>query len=297
MSAITDAMQQERAFTLIELLVVIAIISILAALLLPGLGKAKTKGQGIQCLNNHRQLMLAWRMYNEDNNDNLLYASSSLYAGETSKDPYVWVLGLIDFDPGNSSNWDVNRDIKNSPLWPYCGKSTAIWKCPADRSTIKPSFGPLEGRIVPRVRSMSMNLWVGGFGGYGGLSDDAGLMQGGQLWRVYLNANQMIDPGPTRTFVLLDMREDSIDIGNFATDMRGWPDQPAQTGFYDLPASYHNRAGGLSFADGHSEIKRWLDDRTMPSLVKGGLIPDNISSPNNKDIIWLQERCTRKIKP
>ena len=298
MSALNDAMQQERAFTLIELLVVIAIISILAGLLLPGLGKAKTKGQGIQCLNNHRQLMLAWRMYNDDNADNLLYASYSPYAGDTSKDPFVWVLGDIDFDPANSSNWDVNRDIKKSPLWPYCGKSTAIWKCPADRSTIEPSFGPLRGRTVPRVRSMSMNLWVGGFGGYdGGLSDGVGPTPGGSLWRVYLNANEMIDPGPTRTFVLLDMREDSIDIGNFATDMRGWPNKPSETGFYDLPASYHNRAGGLSFADGHSEIKRWLDDRTMPSLVKGGLIPDILPSPNNRDILWLQERCTRKIVP
>src|SRR5213594_126750 len=110
-------MQQKRAFTLIELLVVIAIISILAGLLLPGLAKAKTKGHGIQCLNNHRQLMLAWRMYDEDNGDNLLYASSSPFADDTSKDPYVWVLGLIDFDPTNPSNWDLDRDIKKSPLW------------------------------------------------------------------------------------------------------------------------------------------------------------------------------------
>ena len=291
-------MRQDRAFTLIELLVVIGIISILAGLLLPSLAKAKTKGQGIQCLNNHRQLMLAWRMYNEDNADNFLYASSSPYAGDTAKDPYVWVLGLIDFDSGNSSNWDVDRDIKKSPLWPYCGKSTAIWKCPADRSTIKPSFGPFRGRLVPRVRSMSMNLWVGGFGGYDGLlSGGSAAIPGGSLWRVYLKANHMADPGPARTFVLLDMREDSIDIGNFATDMRGWPNRPSQTGFYDLPASYHNRAGGLSFADGHSEIKRWLDDRTTPSLVKGDLIPDVLPSPNNRDILWLQERCTRRIMP
>src|SRR5207244_11324359 len=97
MSQITGAMQQQRGFTLIELLVVIALISILAGLLLPGLGKAKTKGHGIQCLNNHRQLMLAWRMYNDDNADNLLYASSSLYVSESRKDKCGVVLGLIDF--------------------------------------------------------------------------------------------------------------------------------------------------------------------------------------------------------
>src|SRR5437667_12205440 len=221
-------------------------------------------------------------MYNEDNADNLLYASSSPFAGDTSTDPYVWVLGLIDFDPTNPSNWDLDRDIKKSPLWPYCGKSTGIWKCPADRSTITPSFGPLKGRIVPRVRSMSMNLWVGGFGGYGALSDDTGLTQGGQLWRVFLNANEMIDTGPRRSFVLLDIREGSIDIGNFATDMRGWPDNWAVTGFYDLPGFYHHRACGFSFADGHSEIKRWLDQRTMPPLVPDGQVADGFASPKNK---------------
>src|SRR5437667_60605 len=104
----------------------------------------------------------------------------------------------------------------------------------------------------------------------------------------------MIDPGPPRTFVLLDMREDSIDVGNFATDMRGWPDDPAQTGFYDLPASYHHRAGGLSFVDGHAEIKRWRDDQTMPALVKDDFAQDSKPSPNNPDVIWLQERATRK---
>src|SRR6266496_3367064 len=131
MSATTDAMQRERAFTLIELLVVIAIIGILAGLLLPSVGKAKTKGQGIQCMNNHRQLILAWRMYNDDNSDRLLFASPSPYAGDTSKDRYTWVLGWLDFDPNNRSNWDVNRDIARSPLWPYARKSAAIWKCPA----------------------------------------------------------------------------------------------------------------------------------------------------------------------
>ena len=106
--------------------------------------------------------------------------------------------------------------------------------------------------------------------------------------------NELSDPGPSKVFLLMDMREDSIDWGNFATDMRGSPDHPEQAGFYDLPASYHHRAGGLSFADGHGEIKRWRDDRTMPALVRDGYVSDVKPSPNNPDVIWLQERATRK---
>ena len=73
-----------RGFTLIELLVVIAIIAILAALLLPALTRAKLKAQGVQCMNNHRQLAIAWRMYTEDNNDKLLYASATVSSLSTS---------------------------------------------------------------------------------------------------------------------------------------------------------------------------------------------------------------------
>ena len=149
-------------FTLIELLVVVAIIAILASLLLPVLARAKVKAQAIQCMNNHRSLMLAWRMYNDDNGDVLLYASPNVY-NTPAVIPYVWVLGWMNFDPTNPSNWDVNQDIAKSPLWPYCGQSAAIWKCPADTSYVT-----VNGSNLPRVRSMSMNLWVGGFGGTSG---------------------------------------------------------------------------------------------------------------------------------
>jgi prepilin-type N-terminal cleavage/methylation domain-containing protein len=277
-------------FTLIELLVVVAIIAILASLLLPAINKAKLKAQGIQCMSNHKQLTLAWRMYSEDNNDKLLYASG-LWP-YSSHDPDVWVSGWMNFqDPSNPSNWDINQDIAQSPLWPYCGRAAAIWKCPADHSTVT-----VNGQRLPRVRSMSMNLWVGGFRGMDqGLSGSTDPWAvGGSTWRIYLKMTDMIDPGPTRTFVLLDMREDSIDVGNFAPDMTGWPDAPDQLGFYDLPGNYHHRANGFSFADGHSEIHRWLDERTMPPLVQDGNVSDWFSSPNNPDIVWLQDHSTRR---
>lgn len=283
---------RSRGFTLIELLVVIAIIAILAAILLPALTSAKLRAHGISCMNNHRQLALAWRMYSDDNHDTLLYASG-LWP-YTANDPDVWVSGWMNFDPNNRSNWDVEQDIKRSPLWPSCGGSTAIWKCPADRSSVL-----VNGVLKPRVRSMSMNLWVGGFRGTDqGLSGSLdGWAKGGGKWRVYLKTTQIVDPGPAKTFLFLDMREDSIDVGNFAPDMTGWPDQPASRGFYDLPGNYHHYACGFSFVDGHSEIHRWRDPRTTPPLVRDGEVPDSYSSPNNPDVGWLQEHSTRRLSP
>ena len=117
-----------RAFTLIELLVVIAIIAILAALLLPALNNGKLKAQGIQCMNNHRQLALAWRMYAEDNHDVLVYASDDPgdpYVNWQVLDQYAWTLTHMDFDPNNQGNWDINYDMVKRPLWPYTSKNAA----------------------------------------------------------------------------------------------------------------------------------------------------------------------------
>ena len=289
--------QQAGGFTLIELLVVIAIIAILAAMLLPALAKAKQKGQGISCMNNHRQLALAWKMYTDDNKDVILYAS---WYGDANdpKNAYAWMTGGLDFNPNNASNWDINQDITKSPMWPYCGKSPGIFKCPADYSKIKtPANSRFGGAVVPRVRSMSMNLWCGGFLGTDGGWYGNGSTIGGNVWRVYLKMNDFIDPGPARTFVFLDVREDGIDWGNFMTDMTGYPDKPTEWGFFDRPGFYHNRACGFSFADGHSEIKKWLDGRTTPAVLRDEVFGgDSGRSPRNRDVFWLQERATRKLK-
>ena len=270
------------AFTLIDLLVVIAIIAILAAMLLPALSKAKIRAQGIGCMNNTKQLTYAWRMYAEDNRDVLPFA----YATSTGVAPYVWVPGILDdANPSAAENWNLDLTVKKSILWSYCGNSVGIWHCPADTS-----YGINNlGQRVNRVRSVTMSNWVGGNGnspetgykGYWGLNSPNSV--------VFRKLSQMNRPGPAMTYVLLDERQDSINDGYFVTEMDGYPNE-ATTKIVDYPASYHNRAAGFSFADGHSEIRRWVDARTCPPIRTG--LPLNVASPNNKDVTWMRERCS-----
>ena len=260
-----------------ELLVVIVIIAILAAMLLPVLAKAKSKAYGVTCVSNDRQLMLAWRMYAEDDLDGLVAA---MYVGFEPKRPN-WFTGSLDFNGGNASNWDISRDMVNSPLWPYTSMCRSIFKCPADQSAVLAG-----GKTLPRVRSYSMSQVFG----TGEWLNNRYQPGGQNVWRIYDKLAAIVNP--SKTWVLIDEHPDSINDAALAVACTGANTTAAQ--IIDYPANYHNGACGISFSDGHAEIHQWRG-----SKIKNASIRDNVHLQLNVpagdswvDISWLADVTT-----
>ncbi|MBT5705528.1 MAG: type II secretion system protein [Verrucomicrobia bacterium] len=251
-------------FTLVELLVVTMIIMILSGILLPVLTQAKQKAQGIKCMCNLRQMTFAWTLYAMDSEDKLL-------PNHPLKPERQWIKAYFRAGVKNNPDHTNTVHLKESYLSSYLEK-TDVYKCLSDKTRNLHSRAGVD-KSIPWVRSVGMNRWMGGIKN--------------KLYNTFHRLSQIDRPADRMTFI--NQRADTLENGYYFNGSVGLFD-PSRLRWYEFPAHYHNDSTTLAFADGHTENHQWKTD--WPTLKEGYQGNKRTLTPNNPDVLWLNNRTT-----
>lgn len=289
---------RKTGFTLLELLVVIAIIGLLTALLFPAFSRGKQRAQGVVCLNEGKQLMMAMTMYAGDNQD---YFPPNPNDGN-SIPGHNWCSGKAGIGGADEFNPDVLKDPERSLLVSYLNGNVSVFHCPGDKRMggYQGADPAQAGRQVPSARTFAMNQAVGticpGFDSalrraphYGAprLSvngpwlDHSNAHRRDQAWHTYGKLSSTVAPGPSRLWVLMDESPKELNDAAFAFGM-------VTPIWHDVPGTYHDYGCGFAFADGHSETRRWASRAEK----QRGFIRD---AADRRDWLWMRERTSAHL--